>query len=96
MDVLTNILEKLTTVNVTLPLWHVLLLVFLSTLFMLMGRFRFVVLTLYCFSFIWIFVKNEDTISQVLSSQPQFTFAFIISGAVLIGLGIWSFFIEGD
>ena len=96
MDIITNLIGKLSSVEVSLPLWHVLLLVFITTLFMLMGRFRFIVITLYAFTFIWIFVKNEDAISKVLTSQPQFTFAFILSGAVFIGFGIWSFFIEGD
>ncbi|MBN1521506.1 MAG: hypothetical protein JW928_03150 [Candidatus Aureabacteria bacterium] len=96
MDFFFNLIGKVTTVDVALPLWHILLLVFISTLFMLMGRFRFVIITLYSFSFIWIFVKNEDAISKVLTSQPQFTFGFILSGAILIGLAIWSFFIEGD
>ena len=96
MDFFMNICGKIMDVDVSLPLWHILLLVFIATLFMLMGRFRFIVITLYAFSFIWIFVKNEDAISKVLTSQPQFTFTFILCGAVFIGFGIWSFFIEGD
>ena len=96
MGFLMNIVSKISTLDVTLPLWHILLLVFICTLFMLMGRFRFSVITLYIFSFVWIFVKNEDRIKHVLTSDPQFTFGFILCGAVMIGLAIWSFFIEGE
>ena len=91
-----NIFGKVSTVDITIPLWHLLILVLIVTLFMLMGRFRFVIITLYCFSFVWIFVKNEEAITKVLTTQPQFTFGFILSGAILIGFGIWTFFIEGD
>jgi hypothetical protein len=96
MDFLSPIISKLSEIQLTIPSWHLLILVFVSSLFMLMGRFRFVLLAVYIFSFIWIFVLNEVQISKVLTSQPQFTAGFIITGALLIGMSIWSFFIEGD
>ena len=96
MSFIMGIADKVSGIDLTIPLWHLIILLFITTLFMLMGRFRFVVIVLYIFSFVWIFVKNESAIAGILKTQPQFTFGFILSGALLIGFGIWSFFIEGD
>jgi len=96
MNVIFNILGKIPGTNLSIPLWHILLLLFLTILLMLMGKFRFVVLSVFWFSFSWIFIKNEPTITKMLASQNTFTFIFVISGAVLLALSIWVFFIEGD
>ena len=95
MNILAN-LDKITQINITIPLWHVLLFLLLTILLMLMGRFRFITIGVYWFSFTWIFIKNENALSKILTSQPQFTFAFLVTGAILIGLSIWVFFIEGE
>jgi hypothetical protein len=96
LDFFNDIISKITTINLTIPLWEVLFIVIISTLFMLMGRFRFVLLILYAMSFVWIFLRNESTISKILTTQPQFTFGFILCGVLLLGLSVWSFFIDGD
>jgi hypothetical protein len=66
-----------------------------NIMFMLMGRFRFNLVTALFFVFYVVFFENRKLIDQYFD-DTGLAAMFIAGGAVFLSLAIWSFFIETD
>lgn len=88
-------LIKIWSGNLELPGSAMLTLLVLNLTFMLFGRFRFCLISIMIFGYYILFFANRQMVEGDMSKIGN-AGAMIISGAVFLGICVWSFFIDMD
>lgn len=80
------------TLQITIPIFQILLLLVLSTLALVLGRLKIAVLINFCFAMYWGYILNLNTFTEAgLLKMNSFTFTYFGIGLVVLVLFIVGF-----
>lgn len=94
MEILKSIFTLLGSTELAVPLFQILLLIFISTIALLFGKIKLALILNYLFTFYWGYIFNRELLAITFKDQvPSFNFIYIYFafGFMLIALSIVGF-----
>ncbi|MCX5819407.1 MAG: hypothetical protein NT047_05800 [Deltaproteobacteria bacterium] len=90
-------MEIITSTQLAIPLFHVILLLILSTIALLIGSLRLALFINYCFTLYWGYVANLDLFTTAeISKMNIYAFLYFGSGIVIILLAVIGLFMHRE
>ncbi len=80
-------------IELTIPLFHMILFVVMISLCLLFSRYKLGLSITFCFTFYWGYILNREVFIEIEGLTPFFFF-YLFSGFLIIVCAIVSFFAE--
>lgn len=84
----------LKNVIIEVPIIQIAILVGLCSLLALIGRYKFILISLYAAILYWVFFLNETKFGFSKEAQVLFTGLFIVTSVVFVACSAWVFIVE--
>jgi len=88
-------MKYLGSVEFLIPAHHVAIYILVIIFCLLFTKYRAGLLISFLFSFYWVFIINKDKVKIFTGGENSIYMAlYFICGALVIGLSLWSFYME--
>ena len=84
-------MEFLYTTEISVPLYHLVLLLFLSTVALLFGKVKLALLTNYLFTMYWGYFFNRDLLLSHMDKGGHFTLIYFCLGLFIVIVAMLGF-----
>jgi hypothetical protein len=82
-------------VEFSIPAHQVCVYILIIVLCLLFAKYRAGLLISFIFTFYWVFIINKDKIRTFTGgSNEMFMVLYFICGAIVVGLSLWSFYVD--
>ncbi|MCK5708856.1 MAG: hypothetical protein KAI43_14515 [Candidatus Aureabacteria bacterium] len=82
-------------IDFLIPAHQVAVYILIIILCLLFTKYRAGLLISFCYTFYWVFIINRNKIQIYTGGDNAFFMGlYLLSGAIVVALGIWSFYME--
>ena len=91
---MTGFTDALAGMTFAIPLWEVVLLLVIFSVFLLSGKHKMGLIVSYVFALYWIFISQRAAFMDIIGNSPGFIFLYVIAGLVMAMIIVISIFVE--
>jgi hypothetical protein len=94
MESVIGLLQFLSAKDFSVPLWEVILLVFINSMCLLLGRHRLGLIVSYFFVFYWGFIFNSKYFVNILGEFTWGLYIYVVSGVMMAIIFLIGLFVK--